>query len=125
MKIGFEIQGTEDVRRELARLAEAYPNATGKALFAEGLAIQAASVLLVPVDTGRLRASANTSQPKNESDGPEVRVSYGTDYALTVHERLNVHHVTGQAKYLEQPALAAMSGFAERMTARIQQLVGK
>lgn len=34
----------------------------------------------------------------------EVSVGYSAPYALPVHERLNVRHRTGQAKFLEQPA---------------------
>ena len=35
---------------------------------------------------------------------PSVIVGYSANYALPVHERVNVPHRVGQAKYLEQPA---------------------
>jgi hypothetical protein len=34
---------------------------------------------------------------------PQVVVSYNTSYATYVHENLEIHHKTGQAKFLEQP----------------------
>lgn len=33
----------------------------------------------------------------------EARVSYGTTYAVPVHENLAIYHPTGQAKFLEEP----------------------
>lgn len=121
----IEITGTDEVMRELARLANDFPEATAAALYEEGVAIEAASVPLVPVDTGRLRATHYTTPPTDSGTalGPVVTVGYGTDYALPVHERMDVHHDTGQAKYLETPLKAAASGFAGRMAARIKRMV--
>jgi len=66
-----------------------------------------ASQLLVPVETGALRASGRVEETE---DGAEV--IYGNDmvnYALYVHEDLQARHPRGgQAKYLEQPALEIM-----------------
>jgi hypothetical protein len=36
--------------------------------------------------------------------GTTVSVGFQTAYALVVHERLDVHHPVGQAKFLEEPA---------------------
>lgn len=36
--------------------------------------------------------------------GKSVIVGFTAQYALYVHENLQAHHDTGQAKYLEQPA---------------------
>lgn len=46
-------------------------------------------------------ASLKKAQKKGE--GVEVQVGYTQNYALVVHERLDVAHKVGQAKYLEQP----------------------
>jgi hypothetical protein len=72
-------------------------------LFRAGLFLQRESQKLVPVDTGILRQSANT---RAEGSGFDVAVvvSYGTDYALYVHENLEAQHVPGKsAKFLETP----------------------
>lgn len=60
---------------------------------------------LVPVDTGRLRASGKVVEiPKGYSvvystENPET----GYNYAMIQHENLEYHHEVGQAKYLEEP----------------------
>jgi hypothetical protein len=55
---------------------------------------------LCPVDTGRLRKSARIGQ-NGKGMRTEVFVSYNTEYAVYVHERLDVFHRVGQAKFLE------------------------
>lgn len=64
---------------------------------------------LVPVDTGALAASGKVTR----EDGPSAVISYGqsdgagrdgrdtADYAIPVHERMDVSHPIGQAKFLE------------------------
>lgn len=42
-----------------------------------------------------------------------VLVGYTQNYALPVHERLDVFHPVGQAKYLEQPARTLAPELAE------------
>ena len=36
-------------------------------------------------------------------------------YAIPVHERMDISHKVGQAKYLEQPFLEALPGIATRL----------
>jgi len=57
---------------------------------------------LVPVDTGRLKASAEYVKAEPNTDIIST-ITYTTEYATYVHERLDVHHPHGQAKFLEQP----------------------
>lgn len=56
----------------------------------------------VPKLIARLRARSSYYGSK-----PQVAavVGYSAPYALMVHERLDVQHNNGQAKFLEQPAL--------------------
>lgn len=63
---------------------------------------------LTPVDTGALRASGHVQRP--EEVGYEIRVRLGfggaaAPYAIIVHERTDVHHPVGQAKFLESALL--------------------
>lgn len=99
-----------------------YPRALGAALYEEASAIFAESQLEVPVDTGRLRASGGVSPPIGRTD-PYVRIFYGTDYALPVHERINVPHTVGKAKYLEDPFRRAIPGLLDRLAMRTMQHV--
>jgi hypothetical protein len=39
-----------------------------------------------------------------KDDNCSVSVGFQTEYAIYVHEDLQAHHPTGQAKFLEQPA---------------------
>jgi len=119
----LKLRGLEKARKKLEALRQQYPRAAAAALFAEGLAIEAESVKLVPVDTGRLRATHYCSPPEDGPGGPVVHVGYGTDYALAVHERMHAYHPVGEAKFLEIPLKAASSGFASRMADRIKRFV--
>ena len=48
-------------------------------------------------------------------------VGFQTQYALVVHERLDVHHPVGQAKYLEQPARTLQKVFAALVTGMVKK----
>lgn len=54
-----------------------------------------------PVETGTLQNSATSQPAKRIGDGIEKTIGFNTDYAAAVHERLDVHHSQGNAKYLE------------------------
>lgn len=55
-----------------------------------------------PVDTGRLRGSAEVKIQKNTFTEFYVRLSYSTPYAAKVHE-IPMHHRWGSMKYLSTP----------------------
>lgn len=82
----------------LADLEAAQP----EALVAGMEVIRAISVPGTPVETGRLAGSASISV-----DGNEATLSYDGPYARYQHERLDLRHETGRAKYLE---LATIEG---------------
>lgn len=48
-------------------------------------------------------------------------VGFQTNYALVVHERLDVHHPVGQAKYLEEPARLLAPEFGETVKALVNK----
>jgi hypothetical protein len=54
-----------------------------------------------PIDTGKLRKSARVKMRGNTGS-----ISFGDDleiyYAIYVHERLDLHHPVGEAKFLEK-----------------------
>lgn len=105
-----------NIKKANDKLAQGCANGLKKA----GTKLQRASMLLVPVDTGNLKASAYT---RAEGSGfkTEVFVGYTANYALFVHElvamklkglpRAAPHkglywdpQGRAQAKFLEQPA---------------------
>lgn len=58
---------------------------------------------LAPKLTGALAGSGIAE--KAQFNGHDIRatVGFNTNYAAAVHERLDVHHENGQAKFLETP----------------------
>ncbi len=69
---------------------------------------------LVPVDTGALAASGTVDD--SAAGGPgvgQVTFGFNTSYAAAVHERTDVHHDQGQAKYLEAAIVAGLPRITE------------
>jgi hypothetical protein len=116
------VEGIQEIERKLQDLVRKYPEAAATATYQEGLALLADSVKEVPVDTGRLRRTGYVDAPTDARD-PKVVVGYGTDYALPVHERTEVHHPVGKAKFLIDPMLLRSSGYRDRMIQRIAKNV--
>ncbi len=85
-----------------------FNNSLKTALTEFGGEVQRYSVILTPVDTGDLRGSSYTGEPEsNNNSGLKVEVGYERDvlpenaYSVYVHERTELHHDIGQAKFLE------------------------
>lgn len=133
----FTVTGSKRLNRNLRQLGSRMPQVIGKALFAEGEAIMAASKRLVPVDTGALRSSGNVQLPKVDALKATITLSYGgaaAPYAVFVHEipppptkspkgRSARHLPPTQWKYLEQPFRAAQAGMAQRLASRVRREV--
>jgi hypothetical protein len=85
-----------DLSHLIAAVDEAEPVALGEAMeHIRGVAAE-----LTPVETGRLVGSASV-----HVEGDTATVTYDGPYARYQHERLDLHHEHGQAKFLEQPML--------------------
>lgn len=70
----------------------------------------------VPMETGALRASG---QVRTFRGGAEV--VYTAPYAMVVHQRLDVHHAHGRAKWLELATIDAKPGILRA----VAEAVGK
>jgi len=69
------------------------------------------SIRMVPVDTGRLRATAYVTLP-TMGNHIKCRLGYGTNYAVYVHERTNAHHrPPTRSHYLSIPLQKARATF--------------
>jgi len=80
----------------------------------------------VPVDTGVLRSTGHVQLPKEEAGRVSVTLGYGgpaAPYALRQHEELSYRHTVGKAKYLSDPAEAAVAGMDRRIAKVIEQHV--
>lgn len=107
----------------IATLRQAIPRMRGAAaaaLYQEALAVDAESVKRTPVDTGRLRATHYVAPPTYTADGERIVVELGngTDYAIYVHERTELRHTTGEAKFLQNALNARSAGMLERLAKR-------
>ena len=109
------VTGEKDVIAALTEWQIKYPRATSAAVYAEGLRIYTRSQEQVPVDTGRLRASGILFPTKTRGLKFSVVIAYGTDYGLDVHERTEIGHVVGKAKFLEDPWREAQGGILQRI----------
>ncbi|MBU1067252.1 hypothetical protein KKE60_05665 [Patescibacteria group bacterium] len=115
----MSVQGVKEIQRALQAHKRGAEKAFRRNLYRAGLFLQRESQKIVPIDKNILRASANT-RPEGTGFDVEVVVSYGTDYALYVHENLEARHKPGRcAKFLEKPLrekrdrIKAIAGGAE------------
>ena len=89
-----------------------------KALAEEAFDIFEESQAEVPVDTGRLLNSGVVGAMQGRVG---YIIAYGTNYALPVHERVEVRHTVGKAKYLEDPFNRALPGMQRRLVTRARR----
>jgi hypothetical protein len=109
---------TNAIQRKLFELMAKARGAAAAALYQEGLAVDAESVKRTPVDTGRLRATHYVSPPTQRGAHVVVEIGNGTEYAIHVHERTELHHKTGEAKFLQNAMNARKAGMLERLAKR-------
>lgn len=95
--MGMTFQISIDLNRIAAAEPVFTPEAVGKAMEH----VRGVSAEQAPVDTGRLVGSAEVSV-----EGDTASLSYRGPYARYQHERLDLRHEHGNAKYLEGPLLA-------------------
>lgn len=75
-------------------------NRSRAAMRTVGFMVKGASQALTPVETGNLRGGAYM-RSADTTAGPGVEIGYTAAYAVFVHERTELHHPKGQAKFLE------------------------
>ena len=121
--MAVQLEGLDAFLQGLKDVEERYRKAAAAAVYQEATIVGRESVKQCPVDTGRLRSSFYLKPPE-DLNNPVVRMGYGTDYGVYVHERVDVYHAAPtKAKFLEDPINAAKSGWAERVARRMKALV--
>ena len=100
----IQITGIARTKKRVDALARADKKALRRGMAKAGRFLLRESKKLVPVKTGKLKASGSSKVLNNSVNKPEYVVSYKKRYAIYVHENLHVFHPVGQAKFLEQPA---------------------
>lgn len=125
-KGGVDEAKAKALREKLDAIVKGAIGELTAALYEEQLALDANMVKRIPVDFGRLRASHYAAPPVEVSPGRIVGENgVGTDYAIYVHERTELRHTTGEAKFLENALKARTPGFAERMAKRVKRNLQK
>ena len=101
----MKITGVSKILKNLKKVNAGFAAGFEKGLKRGGLFLQRMSQKVVPVDKSPLKNSARTRNMGGRGFDADIIVSYGTDYAVYVHENLNASHAEGkEAKYLEKPA---------------------
>ena len=112
---GIQITGLSAFASSLNRVQTDALTLLKQGLTSAAEEVIAESVQITPVDTGELRARAFTDTPVVTEDTLEINLGYekyGTaypvtpsgsseEYAVLVHERVEIPHAVGQAKFLE------------------------
>lgn len=118
-----DVTGAKEIHARLLQMIAQTPRELGAALYEEALIVEQTSRGRTPVLTGALRASHETSLPSLSRDSVEVTISVGgpaAPYAVAVHEKVEVRHPVGQAKFLESAVLESIPTLPERLAARIK-----
>jgi len=85
------------------------------AIYTAGLFVKGSAQKLTPIDTGALKASAYVRPLKGSGVG--VRVGFTQNYAVFVHERVELFHRVGQAKFLSTAVF--------NNKAKIEKIIGR
>ncbi len=79
----------------------------------------------VPVASGRPGAGLLRDSGRADADGLTGAVSYDTEYAEKVHERMDFRHPTGRAKFLEGPLNENREALVETIADHIRRAIGR
>lgn len=121
---GLRVKGKANVQRNLRKLAKKYPNAAVAGLFKEEMNMIGEAKVRTPVDTGRLRSSGHAVKPEIKGNEISGQIGFDTNYAAAVHERTELHHTVGEAKFLENAMNEEQGGMADRIARYIEGAVG-
>lgn len=99
-QLGFRRANLSPTIRAFEEYEKALPKQFETAMRKGAMYVKREAQRLTPVDTGRLKKSARIGQ-RNSGFETIVHVSFNTHYAVYVHERVDILHRNGQAKFLE------------------------
>lgn len=114
--IAATVTGQSQIAEAIQRALEQAPGAVHLGLLVEGAAIAADAVQRCPVDTGELRASVFV----RPTAAGGVTVGFSSPHAVYVHERTDLRHDEGEAKFLEKAAGAEAPVLASRVASLVK-----
>lgn len=116
--IRIDLTGDRELIRRLRALGDRILPAAASALHQEHERIMTEAKTRTPVETGALRNSGRVSSPEIRGSVVISEGGFGDSavkYAIHVHERLDLRHPVGQAKFYESVVLEAASGMEARL----------
>lgn len=96
----YDLTGLQEVQQNLNREIDKIQNKSKQGVLEAGLLVERESKQKTPVDTNNLKAGTYT-EPLITFKGPGAEIGYMAFYAIHVHERTELNHPTGEAKFLE------------------------
>lgn len=110
----LRVQGINEVGANLRALTTRLPARAAQALNAVSEETMTDAKERTPVEFGTLRRSGMVADHAT-ARALQARLTFGTDYAVFVHENLNARHRVGEAKFLERAVQATARDFARRI----------
>lgn len=111
------IKGLAALDRGLVQLGRQFSDVAARALNVVAEETMTEAKRRTPVDTGTLRRSGKVHK-RATARSLTAEMSFGTEYGVFVHERTDVRHPTGEAKFLEN-AIKFTAGFFEERVANL------
>jgi hypothetical protein len=119
MSKNVELEGVKETLKALGATTVQIERALAAAIYQEALALDAASVAIVPVDQGPLRRSHYAAPPVETQRDIESEVGYGVSYALIRHENpAPAVFGSGQGGFLRKPLNKRKQGYNARVAKR-------
>lgn len=107
-----------ELQQAFKRLQDEFPNDVAAALYNEATHIAHAAMARAPHESGDLQKSAYVTRPHGQQ--PTVELGFGSPYAAYIHERTDLHHTSGESKFLQKALDAEGGSSLQRMAAELQ-----
>ena len=114
--MSIKISGIDQFRKNMRVLTNKVgPSTYRRAMIRSLIIVEGESMRRTPVDTGKLRASAagNATVLKYNAEGAKGVVFYTANYAIFVHERTELRHINGEAKFLQNAIVSVIKPLRE------------
>ena len=127
MKIKYKFKGQKKIINNIYKIQTSMFNDLARFLYEEGLKIEAESTRRIPVDTGFARSHKYTSPAIKHHNNLIVEIGYldAVDYIVPLHERTDVRHVVGEAKFLENAFVKHEADFEKNLAAFIKMQLSR
>jgi hypothetical protein len=123
----IRVQGTEEFLKNMRRLESEVLPALGTVVHAEAAEVLGTSMSLVPVESGRLKASGFVDGPELNQVRHSVTATAGYDHpeAGPIHEGVHWGIQMKAPKFLRKAATAARKRLAERVATSVRATLSR